>query len=246
MDELSLNLPNFDGPLDLLLQLIKQQKIDIYDIPIAKITAQYLNYLSQMQELQLEVAGEYFVMAATLLRIKSSLLLPRNEYVDPEDMDEDYDPRQELVDQLLQYELYQKVAEFLEEQDIQTPKVFSREPVVFEEDKITPLETGIVAENDLVATFSKILYRLELRQPKSATITMAEVSLSDQIALLEQKITEAPEISFFGLIDQNATVQSVVALFMAMLELISKKVVQVRQNAEFTDLLIRKWEPIDV
>lgn len=246
MDEISLNLPNFDGPLDLLLQMIKQQKIDIYDIPIAEITAQYLRLLSQMQDLQLEIAGEYFVMAATLLRIKSSLLLPHNEYVNDDVEAEDYDPRQELVDQLLQYELYQKVAEFLEEQSQQTPQVYSPDPTVFVEEKITPLETGVVFENDLVETFSKILYRLELRQPKSATITTVEFSLSDQIEMLEDKIATNDQLSFFELVESEGSVGNVVALFMAMLELISKKKIQVTQNAEFTDLIIRKWEQANV
>ncbi len=101
---MTINLPNFAGPLDLLLHLIKSQELDIYDIPIAKITKQYLDYLDQMQQLNLQLAGEYFVMASTLLRIKSQYLLPKNDFAQEE---EDYeDPREELVEQLVQYSVF--------------------------------------------------------------------------------------------------------------------------------------------
>jgi len=104
-ENLKVELPNFEGPLDLLLHLIRSQEIDIYDIPIAEITRQYLNYLEKMKELNLQLAGEYFVMASTLLRIKSQYLLPKNDFVELE-QEPEIDPRQELVEQLVQYSIF--------------------------------------------------------------------------------------------------------------------------------------------
>lgn len=103
--DLTLELPNFEGPLDLLLHLIQSQEINIYDIPIAQITSQYLDYLKQMQQLNLQIAGEYFVMSSTLLRIKSQYLLPQNDFV--ENVVEE-DPRDELVQQLVQYSVFKR------------------------------------------------------------------------------------------------------------------------------------------
>ena len=114
-DNLTLELPNFEGPLDLLLHLIKVQKIDIYDIPIAQITSQYLAYLHQMQKLNLKIAGEYFVMSAMLLRIKSQSLLPQNDFT--EENDEQEDPRDELVQQLITYSVFKKVSAYFKKRN---------------------------------------------------------------------------------------------------------------------------------
>ncbi len=111
-EQLTLVLTDFEGPLDLLLHLIKQTKIDIYDIPIAEITAQYLDYLHQMQVLKLDVAGDYLVMAATLMKIKSKLLLPKAPELIEEETEEYVDPRQELVDQLLAYQASKRSQRF--------------------------------------------------------------------------------------------------------------------------------------
>ena len=112
--DLTLELPNFEGPLDLLLHLIQSQEINIYDIPIAQITSQYLDYLKQMQQLNLQIAVEYFVMSSTLLRIKSQYLLPQNDFV--EDIVEE-DPRDELVQQLVQYSVFKKISEYFKQRN---------------------------------------------------------------------------------------------------------------------------------
>lgn len=125
--DLTLELPNFEGPLDLLLHLIQSQKIDIYDIPIAQITSQYLEYLRQMQSLNLQIAGEYFMMSSTLLRIKSQYLLPQNDFVDeiePED-----DPRDELVQQLVQYSIFKRFLHISKNEMKKCRLLFLRKPV---------------------------------------------------------------------------------------------------------------------
>ena len=117
---MTIELPNFEGPLDLLLHLIRSQELDIYDIPIARITQQYLDYLQQMQRLNLQLAGEYFVMAATLLQIKSRMMLPQQS---KEKETAEEDPRQELVARLLEYKKFQQVSELLQGQVLITPGI---------------------------------------------------------------------------------------------------------------------------
>ena len=137
---LTLELPNFEGPLDLLLHLIQSQKIDIYDIPIAQITSQYLEYLRQMQSLNLQIAGEYFVMSSTLLRIKSQYLLPQNDFVD--EVEAEDDPRDELVQQLVQYSIFKKISAYFKERNEEVPIVVSKEASVSTSVKVQPLPKG--------------------------------------------------------------------------------------------------------
>ena len=131
--DLTLELPNFEGPLDLLLHLIQSQEINIYDIPIAQITSQYLDYLKQMQQLNLQIAGEYFVMSSTLLRIKSQYLLPQNDFV--EDIVEE-DPRDELVQQLVQYSVFKKISEYFKQRNDSLPVTVSKEASVSKDKKL--------------------------------------------------------------------------------------------------------------
>lgn len=241
MDNLELNLPNFEGPLDLLLHLIKSQKIDIYDIPIAQITQQYLSYLNQMKRMNLNLAGEYFVLASTLLRIKSSVLLPKNDFVEGE-YDEDVDPRQELVDQLLQYELFQKVAVFLKERDLETPKVQSKEPTNPPDKLLKPLPVGVVTSTDLSNTFAQIMQRYQLRRPQIGTLTISEASVEFQVDYLKQMFEQKSSLSFFNLIENQLDINYVVGLFLAVLELVSKKFLIVIQHNQFADLMLQKNE----
>lgn len=134
--DLTLELPNFEGPLDLLLHLIQSQEINIYDIPIAQITSQYLDYLKQMQQLNLQIAGEYFVMSSTLLRIKSQYLLPQNDFV--ENVVEE-DPRDELVQQLVQYSVFKKISEYFKQRNDSLPVTVSKEASVSKDKKLQKL-----------------------------------------------------------------------------------------------------------
>ncbi|MEJ1324074.1 segregation/condensation protein A [Latilactobacillus sakei] len=150
-EQLTLILTDFEGPLDLLLHLINQTKIDIYDIPIAEITTQYLDYLHQMQELKLDIAGDYLVMAATLMKIKSKLLLPAPPAM-AETLEEDYvDPRQELVDQLLAYQAFQKIATVLQERESERQLLFAKPASANPAEKVVPLARGVIKPRDLAA-----------------------------------------------------------------------------------------------
>ena len=153
-EQLTLILTDFEGPLDLLLHLINQTKIDIYDIPIAEITTQYLDYLHQMQELKLDVAGDYLVMAATLMKIKSKLLLPAPPAM-AEALEEYYvDPRQELVDQLLAYQAFQKIATVLQERESERQLLFAKPASANPAEKVVPLARGVIKPRDLAAAVS--------------------------------------------------------------------------------------------
>lgn len=239
MTELKLQLPDYDGPLDLLLNLVKSQEIDIYDIPIAQITDQYLAYLEQMQSNKLAVAGEYFVMAATLLKIKSTVLLPQNEFID-EDFEEDYDPRQELVEQLLQYEVFQQAANFLAEQEARTPKLVAKDPTILVEEEINPLPLGKITATELGLALQKVLQRRFVNQPQEFQITSPDLPLAEQIQKIEQLLQEKSQLSFFELLGREETYGNAISLFLALLELIAKKAVVVAQDELFEDVIIKK------
>lgn len=231
---LTLELPNFEGPLDLLLHLIQSQKIDIYDIPIAQITSQYLDYLRQMQQLNLQIAGEYFVMSSTLLRIKSQYLLPQNDFVD--DVEPEEDPRDELVQQLIQYSVFKKISAYFKERNEEVPITVSKEVSVSKSIKVQPLPKGQITSKELAATFSMVLKRLKIRKPNTASIKIAETPINDMINYLNRRLKRRKQVSFFSCADQMQNISDVIGLFLAMLELCKKHEIHIIQAREFGDL----------
>lgn len=237
---LTLELPNFEGPLDLLLHLIQSQKIDIYDIPIAQITSQYLDYLRQMQSLNLQIAGEYFVMSSTLLRIKSQYLLPQNDFVDQVEPDED--PRDELVQQLVQYSLFKKVSAYFKERNEKVPITVAKEASASKDIRIQPLPKGQITSADLATTFSMVLRRLKMRRPDTALIKVAETPINEMIDYLQVKLTKEKRVSFFYCADQMKNISDVIGLFLAMLELSKNHQVKITQSREFGDLDLERMD----
>lgn len=237
---LTLELPNFEGPLDLLLHLIQSQKIDIYDIPIAQITSQYLDYLRQMQSLNLQIAGEYFVMSSTLLRIKSQYLLPQNDFVDQVEPNED--PRDELVQQLVQYSLFKKVSAYFKERNEEVPITVAKEASVSKDIRIQPLPKGQITSSDLATTFSMVLRRLKMRRPDTASIKVAETPINEMIDYLQVKLTKEKQVSFFNCADQMKNISDVIGLFLAMLELSKNHQVKITQSREFGDLDLERMD----
>lgn len=240
---LTLELPNFEGPLDLLLHLIQSQKIDIYDIPIAQITSQYLDYLRQMQSLNLQIAGEYFVMSSTLLRIKSQYLLPQNDFVDQVEPNED--PRDELVQQLVQYSLFKKVSAYFKERNEEVPITVAKEASVSKDIRIQPLPKGQITSSDLATTFSMVLRRLKMRRPDTASIKVAETPINEMIDYLQVKLTKEKQVSFFNCADQMKNISDVIGLFLAMLELSKNHQVKITQSREFGDLDLERMDAND-
>lgn len=195
-DNLTLELPNFEGPLDLLLHLIKSQKIDIYDIPIAQITSQYLSYLEQMQQLNLQIAGEYFVMSSTLLRIKSQYLLPQNDFVDEDEPEED--PRNELVQQLVQYSVFKKISAYFKEKNKNASVTAAKEASVPPTKQVHPLPLGQITSSELANTFVVVMQRLKLRQPDVASVDIKETPITKMITYLKEQVARTPGLVSFS------------------------------------------------
>lgn len=239
MTELTLELPNFEGPLDLLLHLIKEQKIDIYDIPIAKITQQYLSYIEHWQRMNLKIAGEYFVMSSTLLRIKSQMLLPQNDFT-PED--EEADPREELVEQLVQYSVFKKVAAYFKKRNDEVPFTAAKEASVQKGKGILPLPAGQLSAAELANTFSLLMRRYRLTQPNAAAIKVKQVSVTEMTTLIKKRFKQQSRLSFFKLSTELASLDDVISLFLAVLALCKSQFLQVKQDQTFADLILKKMK----
>ena len=236
MDELyKIKLPAFEGPLDLLLHLIRENKVDIYDIPIAFITNRYLEYIGIMKDLDLEIAGEFLVMAATLIQIKSRMLLPPDEEAAPENAE---DPRLELVHRLLEYQDFKDAASILKEREDEWQKVFPRDRTEHEEggEKI-PVELYLFDVNifDLLGVFKNIYDRVP---PEVLTITKDTLTVKDRmVAIIE--ITENYEsIRFEELFRDNVTKSQVIVTFLALLEVLRLGLARVYQEKEFGNIWI--------
>lgn len=241
-ENLTLELPNFEGPLDLLLHLIKSQEIDIYDIPIAQITSQYLAYLKQMQRLNLQIAGEYFVMSSTLLRIKSQYLLPQNDFVEEE---QEEDPRDELVQQLVQYSLFKKISSYFKERNESVPITVSKEASVSSSEKVQPLPMGQITSSELANTFAIVLRRMKVKHPEKALVKVKEISIDEMIDYLDKRIKKEKTVSFFSCVNDFHNVSDVIGLFLALLELCKKQVCLVKQARTFGDLTLERIDKDD-
>jgi segregation and condensation protein A len=226
----------YEGPLDLLLDLIRKQDIDIYDIPIAKITAQYLTYVERMRELDVNVAAEFIYMAAVLIHIKSKTLLPRDPAVGSEEQD---DPRMELVNRLLEHEKFKSAAQMLMQKQQIEEAVWSN-PAIKEFMDAEGTDPEIAADViDLVKTFQHILDRARTRpvlDVNEETVTVGQMidylrkrlALEDRPVRLKQMLMNIP------------SKQALVCMFLAMLELVRLQAVQLRQDRLFGEILIRK------
>lgn len=237
-NNLTLELPNFEGPLDLLLHLIKSQKIDIYDIPIAQITSQYLSYLHEMQRLNLKIAGEYFVMSSMLLRIKSQSLLPQNDFAENDELEED--PREELVQQLVQYSIFKKVSEYFKQRNEEIPITAAKEESTPETKKVQPLPLGQITSSELANTFAVVLQRLKIRQPDVVSVDVNETPINDMIAFLKEELAKKQKVSFFSCSDKLNSLSDVIGLFLALLELCKKQEIKVQQARTFGDLELER------
>lgn len=238
-----IKLPVFEGPLDLLLFLIRKSEIDIYDIPIETVTRQYLGVLRSMQELDLEVAGEFFVMAATLMEIKSRMLLPRGQAaVDPDAGDDDaMDPRWELVHQLLQYKKFKEAARQLDDLTVFREGLLPRQVTaqsISEQDR--PLKHGDRIE--LWNVFNLVLRRLA-EKLVIGEIKDEHTTVSDQMEMILQRIQTQKSFVFSSLFTGRITVRVLVATFLAVLELTRLNKLRVRQDEAFADIHCDAVEP---
>jgi segregation and condensation protein A len=231
----SVNLEVFQGPLDLLLYLIRKDEIDIYDIPIARVTEQYMQYIELMKILNLELAGEYILMAATLIRIKARLLLPRSEF----DEDEP-DPREELVAALLEYKKFKEAGEILREKRILEERVYI--PPALGED--TCNEKVILSDNttlfDLLTAFKEIIEKAG--QESLYTIAPEEVNIEDRITRIMEIMSKRDSATFQELFADVPRKLTAVVTFLAILELIKIRKITVRQSLPFSEVRIYRGD----
>lgn len=221
-------LSSFEGPLDLLLHLIRRDKIDIYDIPISHITREYLAYIEIMQELELEVAGDFFVMAATLMRIKAQMLLPRRT-----EMEEEEDPRDELVRNLLEYKKFKEAAQHFSEMEEDRRRVFTR-PGVPTAGSAEPDQTIEVTVFDLFGAFKKVLE--ELKKQVSYRVRRETVSVEERIETIREMLLERSEVLFTELFAGGFDRATVIVTFLAILELVRLGELVARQMSGRPDI----------
>lgn len=241
---LTLMLDKFEGPLDLLLHLIKQSKIDIYDIPIAKITSQYLDYLHKLQSNALAVAGDYLVMAATLMRIKSKMLLPQLHPETNEDDEFAVDPREDLVAQLFTYQVYKNAAADLSQRAQQRQGYFAKPVSAPDNQQNLELRPGAVKVNDLFNAIQKILSKQQhVKETHFINkINHEKFNVKAQIKLVMTRIKQHHHLRFNQLLNNTNNPEEVVTTFLALLELMKKQQIDCQQSSYHDEIIITEYE----
>ncbi len=233
----NIKLERFEGPLDLLLHLIKRDEVDIHDIPIAHITQQYLEYIELMRQLDLDVAGEFIVMAATLMRIKAKMLLPVPKVDEEED---EGDPRDELVQRLIEYRLYKEASETLKSQEGVRRSIFERGMVPTEDDA-GPLPLAPATLFDLIDALNRVMARKPERVVYEVRTELFDIE--DKMSLIYRTVCEGGRLHFSSIMSQARARMEVVVSFMALLELVKLGQVIVIQDENFADILIMPKQP---
>jgi segregation and condensation protein A len=234
-NDFAIRLPAFEGPLDLLLYLIRRNEVDIYDIPIEHVTTQYIEILDSMDNLDLEVAGEFFVMAATLMYIKSRMLLPQKDQGSNQDVeDDDIDPRWELVQQLLEYKKFKEASSEIEELILNSNDLIARigpkEALQAVERPLKPVERV-----DLWNTFNQVLRRLAERIT-TGEINAEQVTVADRMEFILLRFKDKPNFLFSELFESTTTITTIIATFLAVLELTRLGEILITQDRAFSDI----------
>lgn len=245
-------IDTFEGPLDLLLHLINRLEIDIYDIPMSEITDQYLIYIKTMKELHLDVASEYLVMAATLLAIKSKMLLPKHEEVIVEDemeMNYEEDPRDELVERLIEYRKYKEAAEDLKSLEEERNLMFSKPPSDLSDlSKDIPVEKVEINVTiyDMLGALQKMMRRKKLQKPLATKIARQEISIEKRMEeiLVELKSFKGRK-SFYELFPFPQK-EHIVVSFLAILELMKRQEIQIEQEKNFAEIFVMSLEGVEL
>jgi segregation and condensation protein A len=241
---LDVRLEQYEGPLDLLLDLIRKQQIDIKDIPIATITGQYLEYIDKAREMDIDLGAEFVYMAATLIHIKSKMLLPRDPALEP-DKDSQEDPRQELVDRLLEHERFKNAAEMLQQKRMIEENVWSNPQIgafVSEDD-----DPGLaITLFDLVKAFGELLERAKTRPVYE--VESADVTVSDMIHYLREQFLEVgadQPVFILRVFERQRSRRAMIALFLAVLEMVRMQAVVVVQKDLFGEIALQRHGNFD-
>ncbi|WP_027407650.1 segregation/condensation protein A [Anoxybacteroides tepidamans] len=240
----------FEGPLDLLLHLINRYEIDIYNIPVAEITEQYMAYIHAMQELELDIASEYLVMAATLLAIKSKMLLPKHEeeLIDEEIGHLEEDPRDELMQRLLEYKKYKEAAHELKKREEERALLFTKPPSDMSiyaskiETERRPLDVTVY---DMLGALSKLLRRKKLQKPLHTKVARQEIPIEQRMEEILDELRKAKiRKNFFDLFPYYDR-EHIVVTFLAILELLKKNLIVIEQERNFADIFIASNERME-
>lgn len=240
--EYKINLEMFEGPMDLLLHLIDKNEIDIYDIPIYEITEQYMEYIGHMKKLDLDVTSEFIVMAATLLEIKSKLLLPKiKQEIEDEELE---DPREELVRKLVEYKRFKIAADELKEIENLQQLVYykPREDIEIEQDS-----KQLILENvklyDIYYAFEKIVKKYEAKNDKIVepvkTISKDEITIDEAMIKIKKVVFEHNVVTFENLFEGYKSKSALIVIFLALLELIKLSTITIEQESNFGEIIIK-------
>lgn len=233
---------DFEGPLDLLLHLIKTSKMDIYDISIEEITKQYLDFIKSMQELNLDIASEYLVMASELIELKSKLLLPNNNDLGEDEYEED--PKEALINRLLEYKKYKDMIDTFKELESSRKDIFTKDPINLSE--YTDYEVnnnGEVSLEDLLNALNEFLKRKEDEKPRETKVTKKELSVTDRTIQIRDILKKKRKVSFFDLFEIK-TKEYVVVTFLSILEMAKFGEISIVQENNFNNILITTKEGV--
>ena len=250
--EIAYKLNVFEGPLDLLLHLIEKNKVDIYDIPIVTITEQYLAYVSEMQEQDMDVMSEFLVMAGTLLQIKSKMLLPREETEE----EEEEDPRAELVRRLLEYKMYKYAALELKDMELDASHNLYKKPTIPKEveeyrEEVDPAELvdGLTLSklNDIFQSIMrKQVDKIDPIRSKFGTIEKEEINIEERMVQIREEVRGLKGINFRTLLETQPTRMNIIITFMSILELMKVGAIIIRQEETFGEIVIDSLDEIEV
>lgn len=229
-------LDEFEGPLDLLLHLIKESKVDIWDISIEDVTKQYLDYIHKMEELNLNIASEYLVMASELIEIKSKMLLPRIK--DEDDEEEELDPREALVKKLIEYEQYKRVTEDFKKLEQIRSEIYTKTPESLKEyvDENTQVVVDVTLD-DMLDAFQKFLERKKFSQPLQTSVTKREISVEERTTSIRGILSKRKKVDFTELFDVF-TKEYIVVTFLAILEMAKKQELRITQEKTFSSIQV--------
>jgi segregation and condensation protein A len=244
MAEYKVKFEVFEGPLDLLLYLIKKEEVDIYEVNLTTLATQFIEYIDMMREFDLEVAGEFLVMASTLMYIKSRELLPVDQQVEVEGDEEGEDPRWELIRQLVQYKKFKDAAAQLQSLEARQENVYPRLPGKIEfEDSAQPVKP-VVSIFDLLNAVNVVLARFQKKEGAAREIFEDKWTVSEKIEFVMKTITEKGSVKFSSLFETAANRSEVICTFLALLELIRLKQLACGQGEDFGEIEIRKAQVV--
>ena len=232
--EYEVKIDAFEGPLDLLLHLIKESKVDIWDIKIVDITEQYLNYIKSMERLNLNIASEYLVMASELMEMKSKLLLPRTKL---EEEEEEEDPREKLIQKLIEYQRYKEMTKNFKELEENRHEFYTKPPESLKE--YAPegtISNTDLSLDDLMKAFQKFLDRKKQEKPLTTTVTKREITVEERRTAIRDILKRKKKVDFFELFDV-LTKEYIVVTFLAVLEMARKQELTIYQENNFDNII---------